>query len=79
MSNKQLNDKIENIEVKTAPINKKKNNRNEKVWINKHNNYTPDMYAPRKVCSKYGSVNHLAMHCKIVAPSVISPSLSCIS
>ena len=75
LSNKQLKDKIENIEIKTAPNNKKKKNRNGKVGINKHNNYTPDMYAPRKVCSKCGSVNHLSMHCKVVAPSMISPSM----
>ena len=33
------------------------------------------MHAPRKVCSKYGSVNHLVMHCKVVVPSIISPSM----
>ena len=33
------------------------------------------MYAPRKVCSKCGSVNHIAMHCKVVVPPMISPSI----
>ena len=33
------------------------------------------MYIPRKVCSKYGSVNYFAMHCKVVSPSTISPSI----
>ena len=75
LSNKQLKDKIKNINIKTAPNNKTKKNRNGKVGINKHNNYAPDMHAPRKVFSKYGSVNHLSMHCKFVTPSVISPSM----
>ena len=42
----------------------------------KHNNYTPDVFAPGKVCSICGSVNHLYMHCIVVAPSLISPSMS---
>ena len=33
------------------------------------------MYAPRKVCSKCGSVNHLAMHYKVIVHSIISPSM----
>ena len=61
LSNKQLKDKLENIEAKTVPNAKKKKNRNGKVGINKNNNYTPDKHAPRKVCSKCGSSNHLAM------------------
>ena len=46
LSIKQLNDRLEKIEVKTEV--KKKKNRNGKVEINKHINYTPDKYAPRK-------------------------------
>lgn len=42
----------------------RKKNRNGKAGINKHGNYTPDMYAPRKVCVKCGSSNHLVIHCK---------------
>ena len=38
LSIKQLNDRLEKIEVKIET--KKKNNRNGKVGINKHNNYT---------------------------------------
>ena len=34
------------------------------------------MHSPRKVCSKCGSVNHLAIHCKDVAPYIFSPSMS---
>ncbi|KAL8100273.1 hypothetical protein AgCh_032501 [Apium graveolens] len=67
MSIKQLNDRLENIEVKTEA--KKKNNRNGNVGINKHNNYTPDKYAPRKICVKCGSVNHLFVNCKIAMPT----------
>ncbi|KAL8100564.1 hypothetical protein AgCh_032713 [Apium graveolens] len=40
LSKKQLNDILEKIDVKAE--SKKKNNRNGKVEINKHNNYTPD-------------------------------------
>ena len=73
--NKQLMYKLENIETKSILNAKKKKNRNGKVGINKHSNYTPDMCAPRKVCSKCGSVNHLVMHCKVVVPPMISPSM----
>ena len=59
---KQLSDRLEKIEVKIEA--KRKNNRNGKVGINKHNNYTPDKYAPRKICVKCGSVNHLSVNCK---------------
>ena len=75
LSNKQLKDKLENIEAKSVPNAKKKKNRNGKVGINKNNNYTPDKYAPRKVCSKCGSSNHLAMQCKTVVPPIFSPSM----
>ena len=43
---------------------KKKSSRNDKVGINKKNDYTPDKNAIRKTCSKCGSVNHLAVNCK---------------
>ena len=33
------------------------------------------MYASIKVCSKCGSVIYLSMHCKVVAPSMINPSM----
>ena len=75
LSSKQLKDKLENIETKTVPIPKKKKNRNGKVGINKNINYTPDKHAPRKVCSKCGSSNHLAMQCKNVVPPVFSQSM----
>ncbi|KAK1395993.1 hypothetical protein POM88_005856 [Heracleum sosnowskyi] len=64
LSNKQLKDKLENIEVKAEV--KKKKNRNGKVGINKHNNYTPDKYAPRKTRVNCGSVNHLSTNYKSV-------------
>ena len=75
LSNKQLKDKLENIEAKSVPNAKKKKNRNGKVGINKNNNYTPDKYAPRKVFSKCGSSNHLAMQCKTVVPPIFSPTM----
>jgi hypothetical protein len=40
LSNKQLKDKLEKVQVEAK--GNKKNNRNGKVGINKHNNYTPD-------------------------------------
>ena len=52
--------------VKTKEIKKNKN-RNGKVGINKHNNYDFDVYAPRKVCAKCGSTNHLFIDYKIVS------------
>ncbi|KAL8099891.1 hypothetical protein AgCh_032226 [Apium graveolens] len=70
MTVKQLSDILEKIEVKTEA--KKKNNRNGKVGINKHNNYTPDKYAPRKISVKCGSVNHLSVNCKTAMPTSIS-------
>ncbi|KAK1402487.1 hypothetical protein POM88_002092 [Heracleum sosnowskyi] len=73
LSNKQLRDKLENIEVKAEV--KKKKNRNGKVEINKHNNYTPDKYAPRKTCVKCGSVNHLSTNCKTVKNSSVPMSM----
>ncbi|KAL8103990.1 hypothetical protein AgCh_028276 [Apium graveolens] len=70
MTVKQLSDRLEKIEVKTET--KRKNNRNGKVGINKHNNYTPDKYAPRKICVMCGSVNHLSVNCKSAMPTPIS-------
>ena len=72
LSSKQLKDKLENIETKIVPIPKKKKNRNEKVEINKNNNYTPDKHAPKKLCSKYGSSNHLAMQQKCCSSCLYS-------
>ncbi|KAK1401563.1 hypothetical protein POM88_001168 [Heracleum sosnowskyi] len=64
LSNKQLKDKLEKIQVEVK--DNKKNNRNGKVGINKHNNYTPDKYAPRKTCVNCGSVSHLSTNCKSI-------------
>ena len=55
---------------------KKKKNRNGKVGINKHNNYAPDMYAPRNVCAKCGSANHLSINCKINSTHIFSPTVT---
>ena len=63
------------MEAKDVPFPKKKKNRNGKVGINKNSNYTSDKHAPRKVCLKCGSSNHLAMQCKNVGPSVFSKSI----
>ncbi|KAK1398155.1 hypothetical protein POM88_008018 [Heracleum sosnowskyi] len=52
--------------MKVKAEGKKKKNRNGKVGINKHNNFTPDKYAPRKTCVNCGSVNHLTTYCKSV-------------
>ena len=64
LSNKDLKVKLENVKVKAET--KKKNNRNGKVGINKHNNYKADKFAPRKMCANCGSVNHLSINCKSV-------------
>lgn len=69
LSMKELSDRLDKIEVKTD--SKKKSNRNGKVGINKHNNYTPDKYAPRKTCAKCGSVNHISVNCKSVSATSI--------
>lgn len=63
-SNKQLKEKLEKIKIKTKAKNKKKNNINDNIGTNKHNNYTRDKYAPRKISGKCGSVNHLSINCK---------------
>ena len=70
ISGKKLKDKLNHIESKDVPYPKKKKNRNGKVGINKNNNNIPDKHAPRKVCLKCGSSNHLAMQCKNVVHSV---------
>lgn len=62
--NKKLKDKLKKIEVKTEA--KKRNNRNEKIGMNKYNNYTPAKYACRKTCATCGSINHLSTNCKYV-------------
>lgn len=49
LSNKQLKDKIEKIELKGEINGKKKKHRNGNIGINKHNNYKPDKYAPKKL------------------------------
>ncbi|KAL8089335.1 hypothetical protein AgCh_038954 [Apium graveolens] len=74
LSIKQLNDRVEKIEVKAE--SKRKNNRNGKVGITKHNNYTLDKYAPRKIYVKCGNVNHLSVKCKYAmhAPMSAPPS-----
>ena len=71
---KQLSDGMDKIEVKKE--SKRKSNRNGKVGINIHNNYTPDKYAPRKTCVKYGSVNHLSTNCKSVKNAPMPAPLS---
>ena len=75
LSMEQLNERLSKIEVKKET--KRKSNRNGKVGINKHNNYTPDKYAPRKTCVHCGSVNHLSANCKSIknAPIPLSPSV----
>jgi len=79
LSNKQLKDKVEKIQIETK--GKKKNNRNGKVGINKNNNYTPDKYAPRKLCVNCGSVNHLSTNCKSVKKTdnvkIPKPAMNC--
>ncbi|GBC54548.2 interaptin-like [Rhizophagus irregularis DAOM 181602=DAOM 197198] len=64
--------KGENDSSETKETKKKKGNRNGKIGVNKHTNYTPNASAPRKTCSKCGSVNHLSANCK----TVIAPNLS---
>ena len=49
-------------------------NRNGKVGINKHNSYVQDIYAPIKVSTKCGSVNHLSIDYKTALSSTPSQS-----
>ena len=74
LSMKQLSDRMDKIEVKSE--SKRKTNRNGKIGIKKHNNYTPDKYAPRKTCVKCGNGNHLSTNCKTVKNAPISEPLS---
>jgi hypothetical protein len=48
----------------------KKKNRNGKVGINKHTNFTPDKNAIRKTCVNCGSSSHLSANCKIACSTV---------
>lgn len=55
----------ENLEIKLETKEKKeKKSRNEKIGINKHNNYMSDRFAPIKICVKCDNVNHLAINWK---------------
>ncbi|KAL8134396.1 hypothetical protein AgCh_009430 [Apium graveolens] len=71
----QLKDRLKLVEDKKET--KRKSKRNGKVGINKHNNYTPDRYAPRKSCVHCKSVNHLSDNCKSVKndPMPSNPSI----
>ena len=61
-------------ETRPDETQKKRNNRNGKIGVNKHNNYTPNASAPRKTCGKCGSVNHLSTNCKtVIAPTFSMP------
>lgn len=51
LSNKQLGERIRNLEIITETTKvEKKNNRNGKIEINRHNNYIPNKYAHKKDC-----------------------------
>ena len=71
-TDKKLKKKLDVGETKSEVTKKKSGNRNGKIGVNKHTNYTPNASAPRKTCSKCGSVTHLSANCK----TVIAPSLS---
>ena len=71
-SDKKLKKKLDVGECKSEETKKKRGNRNGKIGVNKHTNYTPNASAPRKTCSRCGSVNHLSANCK----TVIAPNLS---
>ncbi|KAL8090553.1 hypothetical protein AgCh_039850 [Apium graveolens] len=64
MTLEQLKNRLKGVEDKKET--KRKSNRNGKVGVNKHNNYTPDKYAPRKSCVHCSSVNHLSANCKSI-------------
>ena len=73
-SSSKTKKKLDAIESKSEETKKKKGNRNGNIRVNKHTNYTPNASAPRKTCSKCGSVNHLSANCKTVfAPSSSMP------
>ena len=71
----QLKNRLNLVEDKKET--KRKSNRKGKVGINKHNNYTPDKFAPRKICVHCGSVNHLSVNCKSVkkTPMSLTPAM----
>lgn len=57
-----IKEKLEHIETNLEPKDtKKKMDRNVEIGIN---NYQPNIYAPRKVCVKYGSVKCLVVNYK---------------
>ena len=72
---RKLKKKLDAIEDKSAEVKKKRNNMNGKIGVNKHNNHAPNAnIAPRKTCSKCGSVNHLSTNYKTVhAPTFSMP------
>ena len=72
---KILKDESKDNLSKAKEKNKKKN-RNRNVGNNNHNNYAPDMYVPRKVCAKCGSVNHLSINCKTNSTPMFSPTVT---
>ncbi|XP_063948047.1 uncharacterized protein LOC135152146 [Daucus carota subsp. sativus] len=71
-NDKKLKKKLDVCESKSEETEKKRGNRNGKIRVNKHTNYTPNASAPRKTCSKCGSVNHLSADCKTVIPPNLS-------
>ena len=44
----------------------KKKNRNEKLYVNKKDNFVSSPNTPRKSCNNYGSTGHLTHTCKRV-------------
>ena len=71
---KRTKKKQDGSETMSEETKKKKGNRNGKIGVNKHTNYTPNASAPRKTCSKCGSVNHLSANCKtVIAPNSSFP------
>ena len=71
-SDKKLKEKLDAIETMPVETKKKRNNRNGKIGVKKHNNYTLKASAPRKTCSKCDSVNHLSTYCKIMVTPTFS-------
>ncbi|XP_063948085.1 uncharacterized protein LOC135152181 [Daucus carota subsp. sativus] len=73
-SSNKTKKKLDASESKSEETKKKKGNRNGKIGVNKHTNYTPNASAPRKTFSKCGSVNHLSANCKtVIAPNLPLP------
>ena len=48
-SDKKLKEKLDAIETMPVETKKKRNNRNGKIGVKKHNNYTPKASAPKKL------------------------------